>query len=146
MGTKSKKLWNTVQSQMEAIKNDYPRCEELTDYFKDTLGDFLDAPLLSKKRKDIYGQMVSVSLKLLPFAEDMVNRIRIVGKHFDVFDTFMNEKKAARRDDWTSLKKKSLEDYLNKMAAAKPKLEDIRRLCNPIPQYVTDALAHCKQA
>jgi hypothetical protein len=146
MGKKSKTLWTDVATHMEAIKNDYPRCEELTDYFRDRLAEFLDAPLVGNRRKDIYGQMESVSLRLLPSAEDMVRRIRIVGTDFDTFDRFLKAKTAARRDDWTPLKKKSLEKYLNSMALAKPKLEDMRRLCNPIPQYVKDALAHCKQA
>lgn len=149
MGTKSRKMAKRIADEMEVIGNEFQRCRDLKDYFQDRLAEFLDAPLLSGQRKNLCGQMESVSLQLLPVAQSTIHLIRTAGAAntlLGVFDRFLIAKKTAHQKDWTDLKKRTLQKNLDFVERTKTELEAVRRICNPIPQYVKDALAHCKQA
>jgi hypothetical protein len=148
MGTKSTNMQKNLRAEMEAINTEFTKCEGQLGYFRDRLEEFLDAPLSSDKRKDLYGQMKSVSLQLLPLAEKVLSLIRpsaTAPSLLDIFDRFLSKKKKAHEKDWTSVKKKTLQKNLDFVENTKTELETIRGICNPIQQYVTDVLAHCRQ-
>lgn len=155
MGDKSKAAAIQVGGALNELKDKCTECDKKMDYFREQLIQFTDAPPQSPEKKSQSSHLEGISNQILPLTYRIDALIGQADVPLAAFERFLANKQELHKHDWTKLRKKSLQQYIDFVITARRELEAIRKNFigteinyqgGQIAKWVAGVVAHCKQA